>query len=326
MFGKCKPAAQTNRQHSFCVAQNAATPSENTAKHCAFKGKILEVALKLRQLGYSEAYLETMIRALVEISKNADLDNPNEVSLYIAKKNVKESFKANLCDFYKHFADYYRIQYIKPKYHRDHKLPYVPTKEELSIIISHASKRYALIYSIMRDTGLRPVEISNIRLEDINLENGTINILSAKHGKPRIVKIKSSTLAMLKEYIQKHNFDNRRLFPDSGIISNTFCRLRTSLAKKLKNPNLKKIRLYDFRHYFATNLYYETKDLLLTKEMLGHRNINNTMIYTHLIKLDNEDKYHSAAAKTIEEASKLIENGFEYIVTFNDIMLFRKRK
>jgi hypothetical protein len=60
--------------------------------------------------------------------------------------------------------------------------------------------------------------------------------------------------------------------------------------------------------------------------MLGHRNINNTMIYTHLVRLDKDDKFYSATAKTIEEASKLIEHGFEYVTTFNNIMLFRKRK
>jgi hypothetical protein len=50
------------------------------------------------------------------------------------------------------------------------------------------------------------------------------------------------------------------------------------------------------------------------------------MVYTHLIKLDNEDKYYSKTAKNIEEATKLIENGFEYVTTFNEIMIFRKRK
>ncbi len=152
-------------------------------------------------------------------------------------------------------------------------------------------------------------------------------LYSAKYGTPRIVKMKSQTLAMLKEYIGSNNFkEDDKLFPPSEKISNTFCRLRYELAKKLQNPKLKRIRLYDFRHYYATTLYYETKDLLLTKEMLGHRNINNTLIYTHLIKMDTEDKYYTATAKTVEEAQKLIEQGFEYVTTFDNIMIFRKRK
>lgn len=132
---------------------------------------------------------------------------------------------------------------------------------------------------------------------------------------------------MLKEYIQSNDFSmDSKLFPSSDVISNTYCRLRTSIARKLHNPKLRKMRLYDLRHYYATNLYHNTKDILLTKERLGHRNINNTLIYTHLVQFDSEDNYHSATAKDTNKAQKLIEHGFEYVTTFNDLMLFRKRK
>jgi integrase len=179
----------------------------------------------------------------------------------------------------------------------------------------------------MKDTGMRPVEVSNLKLKDIDLETGVINVYSAKHGIPRMVKVKPSTLAMINDYVKKHKFGlEDKLFPSSDKISNTFCRLRYELAKKLQNPKLKNIKLYSFRHYFATSLYYETKDILLTKEMLGHRNINNTMIYTHLIKLDKDEKFFSAIARNVEEARKLIEEGFEYVCDIDGVKLFRKRK
>jgi hypothetical protein len=38
------------------------------------------------------------------------------------------------------------------------------------------------------------------------------------------------------------------------------------------------------------------------------------------------DEFHSATAKTVEKARKLIEAGFEYVCTYDDVMLFRKRK
>jgi len=54
--------------------------------------------LKLRERGSSEAYLQIMMRALLEISHHADLHDSDDVLMYIAKKNVKESFKANLIE------------------------------------------------------------------------------------------------------------------------------------------------------------------------------------------------------------------------------------
>ncbi len=105
--------------------------------------------------------------------------------------------------------------------------------------------------------------------------------MSAKHGNPRMLKLKEETHALLTNYVKKRAFGiNERIFPSGAVISNTYERLKASIAKKLNDPELKKIRLYDLRHYFATMLYYRTKDILLVKEKLGHKNINNTLIYT----------------------------------------------
>jgi hypothetical protein len=73
-------------------------------------------------------------------------------------------------------------------------------------------------------------------------------------------------------------------------------------------------------------LYYKTKDILLVKEKLGHRNINNTLVYTHLVNFSENEEYHSATAKNLQEACKLIEEGFEYVTEMDSVKLFRKRK
>jgi len=73
--------------------------------------------------------------------------------------------------------------------------------------------------------------------------------------------------------------------------------------------------------------YAKTRDILHVMQLLGHKNIKNTLIYTQLIKFKKEDEFYSATAKTTKEAEKLVEDGFEYVCTTpEDIMLFRKRK
>ena len=61
------------------------------------------------------------------------------------------------------------------------------------------------------------------------------------------------------------------------------------------------------------------------KHLLGHKNINNTLLYTQLISFQG-DEYSSSVAKTIDEARKLVESGFEYVTDFDNFKLFRKRK
>jgi integrase len=328
MFGRCKPEAQTNPQLNSCAAQNATTHLESTHKLSDFaKGRIIKLAFELRNLGYSEAYLKTLIRALNCIASKVNLDDTTMVLEFIARGKWQESYKSNLCDFYNHYCKFSNIAFTKPKYRRDHKIPRVPTEEKINLILGHASKKYVIIYKIAMECGLRPVEIGNLTLNDIDLDRGLISVCSAKHGNPRVLKLRNETLALLTGYVKQRGFSlGDKIFPSGAVISNTYERLKASTSKKLNDPELKKIRLYDLRHYYATMLYYRTKDILLVKEKLGHRNINNTLVYTHLVSFSEEDEFCSATAKTVEEAKKLIEQGFEYVTEIDDIKLFRKRK
>jgi len=79
------------------------------------------------------------------------------------------------------------------------------------------------------------------------------------------------------------------------------------------------------RHWKATMEYHKTKDILYVQKLLGHKNINNTLIYTHLVNWENDD-WVCKVAKTIDEAGKLVEVGFEFVTQFEGKMLFRKRK
>ncbi len=71
--------------------------------------------------------------------------------------------------------------------------------------------------------------------------------------------------------------------------------------------------------------YHRTKDILHVKQLLGHRNIQNTMKYTQLVNFES-DQYTCRVAEDLEEAKNLIEAGFEYVTDIDDKKLFRKPK
>jgi hypothetical protein len=60
--------------------------------------------------------------------------------------------------------------------------------------------------------------------------------------------------------------------------------------------------------------------------MLGHKNIKNTLIYTHLVKNVKEDKYICKVARNPSEIQELIEAGFEYVCQADGLAFFRKRR
>lgn len=71
--------------------------------------------------------------------------------------------------------------------------------------------------------------------------------------------------------------------------------------------------------------YQRTKDILQVMRLLGHKSIQNTLVYTQMVQFKKEE-YTSATATTIEDAQKLVEAGFEYVTELSGVKLFRKRK
>ncbi|MEM0007559.1 MAG: hypothetical protein QXR89_04750 [Candidatus Bathyarchaeia archaeon] len=75
--------------------------------------------------------------------------------------------------------------------------------------------------------------------------------------------------------------------------------------------------------------YHKTKDIIHVQRLLGHKNIQNTLVY---ITIENalfqniNDEFHVRTAKTVEEACRLVEVGFEYITEIDGVKIFRKRK
>jgi hypothetical protein len=77
--------------------------------------------------------------------------------------------------------------------------------------------------------------------------------------------------------------------------------------------------------------YHTTKDILHVQRLLGHKNIQNTLIYIDLeVKLFGKSKegFTVRIAHDVGEAASLIESGFEYVTGeyTNGGKIFRKRK
>ena len=71
--------------------------------------------------------------------------------------------------------------------------------------------------------------------------------------------------------------------------------------------------------------YARTKSMVHVMQILGHKSILSTALYTQLVQFESGE-YYSAVAKNLEEAKKHVEAGFEYVCTHENLMLFRKRK
>jgi len=221
---------------------------------------------------------------------------------------------------YNHYVKVHGLSWEKPRYKWEQQKPKIPTSQALDTIIERASKQYAVIFKALRETGVMPYELSQVCLRDIDFDKSILNVRGFKGHASRSFKLKAETVGLLKWYLQKYG-----KFPRSEWICRAWRRLRDKVAGELNEPSLKTIRLYDLRHFYGSMLYHRTKDILFTKQQMGHKKIETTLLYAQLLDLDSED-YHAATAKTVEEACKLVESGFQYVCEFEGIKLFRKPK
>ncbi len=158
---------------------------------------------------------------------------------------------------------------------------------------------------------------------DLDLKTGAVRLnQSEKHGNPRMFQISSTLTAML-HTIPKES--DRVFTGDLLSFRRVFRKNRLRMAHKLQNPRLKQITFHTFRHWKATTEYAKTKEILYVMQLLGHKDIKTTLISTQLISFKS-DESQSATAQTVDEASKLVEAGFEYVCTYNNVLLFRKWK
>ena len=124
--------------------------------------------------------------------------------------------------------------------------------------------------------------------------------------------------------------DPKRIFAKQlKNIRRVYERQRDKIARRTKNERIRKITFHTFRHWHATWLYHQTKDIIFVQQRSGHKSIQNTIKYIHLSEVyfrEENEEYVVKVAKTPEEAIPLLEAGFEEASDFNGVKLYRLSK
>jgi integrase len=289
------------------------------------KGKLLEYAWALKKRGQKDSTIELQTLRLKQLlDKGADLSNPDSVETILATENFPLPTKETLVQAYSSYTKIFKIAWIPIKTGYRPKQPYVPFESQLDQIIAASGPRLAPFWQMEKDTGARVGEACKVKWEDINENNNTIRINEPeKRSNSRTIKVSEKTIAMLKLVSKKYY---PYIFsPKPKTYKNALRVVTNRLAVQQQDPRFRLIHPHSFRHFKGTMEYAKTKDLVHVMQVLGHRNCQNTLIYTHLAAFEG-DEFHHAVAKTIEEAGKLVDSGFEFVCDFNGEKLFKKRK
>ncbi len=173
----------------------------------------------------------------------------------------------------------------------DKKLPKYLYYEQIEKILSIPDKNTPLgmrdvtLLELLYSTGVRVSELVNIKIEDIDFNERTIKILG-KGNKERIVLYSKVLASYLEDYLIKRS----TFKPDHNyLFINKFGNKLTDRGVRTIIDNVLKKGMVDFhisphmiRHTFATHLLDNGADLKCVQELLGHKNLSSTQVYTHV--------------------------------------------
>lgn len=149
------------------------------------------------------------------------------------------------------------------------------------------------ILEVLFSTGLRVSELVGLNRDTVNLESKEFGVIG-KGGRIRVVFLSDSAVEWIGRYLKERDDDYYPLFvryagrsADDESHGEKF-RLTARSVQRIVGKYVKKARLpikitpHGLRHSFATDLLTNGADLRAIQEMLGHKNISTTQIYTHV--------------------------------------------
>jgi len=321
---KVKLLVEVERQIERRAAGATEQTSEKTVKNLLFN-----FAWYMKKQGYSMETIETYISGLKKlISCNADLTDPENVKGVLAKLKISNAYKHNIIAAYTLYLKKQGLKWEPPICNVSRTLPFIPTERELDDLIAACGRKTATFLQLLKETAMRVGEASKLKWKNVDLQRKTIILNEPeKHGKPRIFNISSKLVNMLSSLPKTNEY----VFGTHSKVTrgSVFYRLRKKIANKLGNPRLLQIGFHTFRHWKATMLYHQTKDIVYVKEFLGHKSLDTTLLYIQLERAlfkEKTDEFHVKVAKDPEEIKALLETGFEYVCSKDGLMFFRKRK
>src|SRR3989338_2866019 len=152
---------------------------------------------------------------------------------------------------------------------KDRKLPEVLSKDEVKRLIESSDNlKSRLIISLLYSSGLRVSELVNLKVDDLNFQEGTGWVRSGKGSKDRLFNISGKLGEDLKKYLETKGNEYKYVFSKEKVLTTR------NIQKIIKGTReragiQKKVTPHTLRHSFATHLLEQGTDIRIIQALLG---------------------------------------------------------
>lgn len=254
------------------------------------------------QKGLTPVTVRGHLSAIKRISKKCELtkENIENYVLYLYQSNYSYSHKTNQVKSIEYWfefkgQDIHFARQQKPK-------PII--KQTLSeaeitrLLFCCSNIREKAIIALLAYSGIRPKELMNLRLHDIDFGNNELRIIQGKGMKDGVIYVSAACIRILMEYLVTYpRFQQDFLFKttDGSRPFNPSC-LRKLVKKLTKLSSIpKQVYPYIFRHSLATSMINRGADLLTVMKQLRHSQIETTLLYIHSFGYSPKNEYERFA-------------------------------
>ena len=288
---------------------------------------ILNYLMWQRKQGKSDQTIEGRVRELRKLARLGILYDSEAVKTYLVNSDTQNTTKMKVVDTYTTFLDFKGLTWVAPRYRITTKLHFIPTEQEIDLLIAGCGKTTGIVLQTLKETGIRIGELCMLKWVDISQEYRSLNVTPEKGSNPRIVKISEKLLAKINGLSHRHE---PYVFQPRISMQREYMRIqRKKVAEKLGNPRILQIHFHTLRHWKGTMEYHKTKDIMHVRAILGHKSINSTLIYINIEEAlfnDSTDEWICKVAHNETEAIQLIEAGFQYVNNLGENAFYKKRK
>lgn len=177
------------------------------------------------------------------------------------------------------------------------RIPVVLSVEEVQRLLnSFSNLKHKAIFTLCYSAGLRLGEILNLKVKDIDSDRMQIRIEQGKGQKDRYSILSKKVLGLLRQYVKEYQ-PKEFLFEGQGGGQYSASSIQALMRRHKKKCGItKKATPHTLRHSFATHLLDNGTDTRFIQELLGHKHISTTQIYTHV------------SSRTLKDVKSPIEN------------------
>lgn len=247
-------------------------------------------------------YVNYLSRIGIIEPESITLDNLRKYVAYLKQKKIAASSQSRKISAIKSFHKYLYIEHYTTKNiskfianpKQIKKLPTILTVQEIDLILEACNEddplmiRNKAMIELAYASGLRVSELINLKLGDLHLGMGFINVLG-KGSKERIVPVGEEAIDSLNLYLDKSRPILRKPKTKDAVFLTHYGKplTRQGFYVILKDTALKagiakEVHPHMLRHSFATHMLAGGGDLRMIQELLGHEDISTTEIYTKI--------------------------------------------